>query len=398
MAGSRQNELIRLITLATLQGFLWTMMVPVVPLLAKDNGATGMQLGIIGAIPALTSILACIPGNSLGLRFGKRTLFIWSQYAGILCGVFFLLTEGLAAIAIPQITFGISNALFWATQTAYLTEVILPEKRASSLGIVMAMTAVGSIISPSVAGYVIDHAGYRPVFVLYIAMSAVGLMTASRLPRIPVDFRGSVVSAIVTGYTDVGTLLKRPILQVTTASSFIHYVSIATAESFISAFLRELHYSATFIGTNIAIRTAAQTGIRLFIGPAVKKLGPAPVLFGAVLSCAVAGALVPLFPNPGYIYLANIIIGLAYGTVPVMTSTLVAENSSSAERGMATALDSTAASSGRTATGFGLGGIAQMIGYGQTTIVANALVTVGALFTIRRYLTAGRRPAQAKSA
>jgi MFS family permease len=373
-------------------------MVPVVPLLAKDNGATGMQLGMIGAIPALTSILACIPGNSLGLRFGKRKLFIWSQYAGILCGIFFLLTKGLAAIAIPQITFGISNALFWATQTAYLTEVILPEKRASSLGIVMAMTAVGSIISPSVAGYVIDHAGYRPVFVLYIAMSAVGLMTASRLPRIPADFRGSVVSAIVTGYGGVGTLLKRPILQVTTASSFIHYVSIAAAESFISAFLRELHYSATFIGTNIAIRTAAQTGIRLLIGPAVKKVGPAPVLFGAVLSCAVAGALVPLFPNPGYIYLANVIIGCAYGTVPVMTSTLVAENSSSAERGMAMALDSTAASSGRTATGFGLGGIAQMIGYGQTAIVANALVAVGALFTMRRYLTAGRRPAQTRSA
>lgn len=394
MAGTRHRELTIVVILATLQGFLWTMMIPVIPLLAKDNGASGMQLGIIGAIPALTTILACIPGNSLGLRYGKRALFIWSQYAGIACGLLFFLTKGLAAMAIPQVIFGLSNSLFWATQAAYQTEVISPEKRASALGIVMATSAVGSILSPSIAGYIIDHAGYRPVFVVYIVLSVVGLITARTLPRLPSDFKGSVVSAIATGYSSVGALIKRPMLQITTMNSFLQFISIAVAESFISAFLREAHYSATFIGTNIAIRTAAQTGVRLFIGPAARRLGLIPLLFGGVLTCAAAGGLVPVFPRPAYIYLANILIGCAFGVVPVMTATLIADSTTAAERGMAMALDATATSSGRTATGFAFGAVAQVVGYGQATMVADAFVVMGIVVAIRRYV-ATRRPPRA---
>lgn len=397
VAGTRQNELTTVVILTTLQGFLWNMMIPVIPLLAKVNGASGMQLGIIGAIPALTSILACIPGNSLGLRFGKRAVFIWSQCIGIACGLLFALTRGLAAMILPQVLFGISNAFYWATQSAYVTEVLLPEKRASALGLVMAVTSVGSILSPSISGLIIDHAGFIPVFALYIAIAIAGLVTAKTLPRIPTDFRGSVVSTIATGYSDVGALLKRPILQVTTASTFLQYVSIAVVESFISAFLREAGYSATFIGTGAALRTAAQTGARLCMGPAVRRVGSVPLLFGGVLTCAAAAGLVPVFPNAAYVCLANVLIGAAYGVVPVMTPTLIAQNTTSAERGMAMALDSTSASSGRTVTGFGFGGIAQMVGYDRVTVVANVFVIVGILLTIRRYVLTHRRPAEAWS-
>jgi predicted MFS family arabinose efflux permease len=294
-------------------------------------------------------------------------------------------------MALPQVVFGISNSLFWATQSAYVTEVLFPAKRASAIGILMAISALGSILSPTIAGYIIDHAGYQPVFFVYIAIAAVGFVTARTLPKLPTDFRGSVVATIVTGYSGVGTLLKRPALQVTTMNTFFQYTSIAVAESLISAFLREAHYSATFIGTNIALRTAAMTAIRLFIGPLVKRLGNATLLFGGVLTCAVASALVPILPNPAFIYLANGLLGASFGVVPVMTSTQIAENSSTQERGIAMATDATSASSGRTATGFGFGAVAQMVGYGNTIIIANGFVVAGTLLAIQRYVSGKRQ-------
>ena len=366
-------------------------MIPTIPLLAKDNGATEMQLGMIVAIPALTTIISCIPGNSLGMRYGKRTLFIWSQYAGLLCSLFFFLSRGLGFIVVPEIIYGLSNMLFWPTQAAYITEVIFPERRAKAIGYAMAASTLGSILSPIIAGYIIDHAGYKPVFILYMAVSAVGLATARTLPKLASDFEGSVAATILAGYSGVGAMLKRPMLQVTTMNTFLQFVTLATTESFVSAFLREANYSATFIGTTVTLRTAAMTAVRMFMGPMVARFGAVPLLFGGVFTCAIAGGLVPVFPNPAYIYAANILVGAGFGVAPVLTSTLIAEHTSPSERGMAMALDNTSVNTGRSTTGFGFGAVAQMVGFGPAIVIANCFVLVGSVFTVGRYARVSRR-------
>ena len=348
-------------------------MIPTIPLLAKDNGATEMQLGMIVAIPALTTIISCIPGSSLGLPYGKRTLFIWSQGAGLVCGLLFYLTNKLGFIVFPEIVYGISHMLFWPTQSAYITEVIVPEKRATAIGYAMAASTVGSILSPIVAGRIIDTAGYKPVFILYMAVSVVGFATARTLPRLVSNFEGSVAATILAGYNGVGAMLKRPMLQVTTMNTFLQFVTLATTESFVSAFLREANYSATFIGTTVTLRTAAMTFIRLFMGPMVARFGAVPLLFGGVFTCAIAGGLVPVFPVPAYIYAANILIGAGFGVAPVLTSTLIAEHTGPSERGIAMALDNTSVNVGRSTNGFGFGAVAQMVGFGPAIVIAEPM-------------------------
>lgn len=369
-----------------MQGFLWTMMIPTIPLLAKDNGATEMLLGMITAIPPLTTIISCIPGNSLGLRYGKRTLFIWSQGLGLVCGLLFFLTRGLGFIIVPEIVYGLSHMLFWPTQSAYITETILPEKRATGIGYAMAASTLGSILSPMVAGFIIDHAGYKPVFILYMAISAIGFMTARTLPKLPTDFEGSVAATIVAGYKGVGSMLKQPMLQVTTMNTFLQFVTLATTESFVSAFLREANYSATFIGTVVTLRTAGMTFVRLFMGPMVARLGVVPLLFTGVFTCAVSGGLIPVFPHPAFVYLANVLVGAGFGVQPVLTSMLIADQTNSSERGIAMALDNTSVNAGRTTNGFGIGGVAQMVGFGPAIIISNCFVLVGSMFTVNRYM------------
>ncbi len=398
ISGSRQRELLILLLMATMQGFLWTMMIPTIPLLAKDAGATEMQLGAITAIPALTTIISCIPGNSFGLRYGKRTLFIWSQYLGVACGALFYLTKGLGFLIVPEIIYGLSNMLFWPTYSAYVTEAIAPAKRASAIGYAMAASTLGSILSPIVAGFIIDAAGYKPVFILYVLISVAGLMTARILPKLPTDFEGSVAATILAGYRGVGSMLKQPILQVLTMNTFMQYLSLAVAESFVAAFLRGADYSATFIGTTVTLRTAATTFVRLFMGPLVARIGVAPLLFSGVFICSIAGALVPVFPVPAYVTVANVLIGAGFGVNPVLTSTLIAENTSPSERGMAMALDNTSVNIGRSTTGFGFGGIAQIVGFGPAITIANCFVAIGSLFTVARYTRLGRKTQSAATA
>ena len=366
-------------------------MVPTIPLLAKDSGATEMQIGMIVAIPALTTIISCIPGNSLGLRYGKRALFIWAKGAGLVCGLLFYLTKGLGFIVVPQIFFGFSNMLFWPTESAYVTEVVVPEKRATAIAYTMAVTTLGSIVSPLVAGRIIDTAGYKQVFVLYMAIAAVGLMVARTLPRLPCDFEGSVAATILAGYNSVGVMIKRPMLQVIALNTFFMFLTVSASESFGAAFLRGANYSATFIGVTATLRTAAMTFVRLFMGPLVKKFGAVPLLFTGVLICTVAGGLIPVFPVPAYVCAASILVGAGFGVGPPLTSTIIAEHTKTSERGMAMALNNTSTNVGRSATGFGFGAVAQVVGFGPSIIIANAFVLVGSLYTVVRYRSLSRR-------
>ncbi len=393
IAGSRKKELLTVLLLSTMQSFLWTMMVPTIPLLAKDAGVSELQLGMITAIPALTTIISCIPGNSLGLRYGKRTLVIWSQFAGLICGSLFCFTKSIGFIAVPQVFYGISNMLFWPTETAYQTEVIVPHRRATAIGYTMALSSLGSIVSPIVAGRIIDIAGYRPVFVLYMAVSATGILIARTLPKQPCDMEGAVVATILAGYSSVTELLKRPMIQIATLNTFLQFITMATSESFLSAFMREANYSATLIGTTVTLRTAAMTLVRLFMGPLVKRFGTVPVLFFGVFTCAVAGGLVPFFPIPAFICASSVLVGLGFGVSPVLTSTIIAENTEPRQRGISMALNATSTNIGRSATGFGFGAVASMVGYGPAIAMANCFVLVGSLFTVSKYTKVSRQAA-----
>lgn len=375
--------------LATMQGFLWTMMVPTIPLLAKDAGVSEMQLGIITAIPPITTIISCIPGNSLGLRYGKRTLFIWSQGAGLICGLLFYLTRSMSFIVIPQVFYGLSNMLFWPTESAYITEVAMPEKRATAIAYSMAASTIGSILSPLVAGRIIDTAGYRPVFVLYMAMAGVGILVARTFPKLPSDFEGSVVATIMAGYTSVGRMLRRPLIQVATMNTFLTFITVAASESFISAFLRENNYSATFIGVTVTLRTVAMTAVRLFMEPVVKKWGAFRLLFIAVFLCAIGGGLVPVFPIPAYVLVANVLVGAGFGASPPLTSMVLAEHTTPHERGMVMALNNTSTNVGRSTAGIGFGAVAQLVGFGPAIVIANGFVIAGSIFTILRFLRLG---------
>ncbi len=364
-------------------------MIPVVPLLARDMGANEVQLGAISAIPAVTTIVLSLPGNALGLKYGKKTLFLWSQASGVLCGILLLLTKvlnlTLGFVVVPEIVFGISNMLFWPVQSAYITEVIAPGMRARAIGYCMAISSVGSIASPSIAGYLIDHGGYMPIFVLYVGMAAVGVLTVGALPSLPVEYEGSIAGTVVAGVQGVGRTLKKPILQITTMNTFLQFVTLAATEYFLPAFLRGRDYSATYIGATVTVRTAGLTVIRLIVGVLAARLGTIPLLFGGVLACVFSAGLIPVFPNPAYVMVANFLVGIGFGVVPVLTSTTIAENTSASERGMAMALDNASVSVGRTFTGFGIGAVAQAVGFGPAILISNALVLAGAVVTVSRY-------------
>ncbi len=365
--------------LATFQGFVWGMMLTVMPLLARSLGATEAQLGAIAIVPAAITIVFSIPGNAMALKYGRTALFIWSQLTGILCGVLFWTTRSLGFMVVPQLVFGISHMFFWPAYMAHLTEIVPAPMRARVIGYALAISSIGTTAGPAVGGYLIDKTGFRSVFVVYALVSLTGFFLARQFPR--TDHRNgmSVLRTLSEGLAGIGKIVGRPVIQLTTLSALLLYTNVGTIEYFLPAMLRDKGYSATLIGTTVTLRTGGLMVIRLIIGDLVNRVGTRPLLVGAIALCAAAAAAVSLFPVPTFILPVSFIAGAAFGVCPVVVSTIIAENTFGEERSLGMALDSVACNAGRVNCGFVLGAAAQAYGFTNAIIAGNGLVAAGAL-------------------
>ncbi|MDP2856982.1 MAG: MFS transporter [Bacillota bacterium] len=386
-----------MITAATLQSLLWSTMLPVVPLLARSLGATESQLGAIAMMPALIAIGLSLPAGALSTKYGKRASFLASAVLSTAGGLLYYRAGNLGGIVVPQLLFGLGNVLFWPTEKAYLTELVPERVRAQVVGYSMAISAGGGTFGPLIAGYLIDTAGFTSVFVFYMFLGVVCTLVSYALPRGERQANISLLRSLSGGIGQALVLLRRPVIKVTTVTTFFQFAAISVAEYFVPAYLREAGFSATFIGSTVTLRTAGMTIIRLFIGKMTKKVGMVQLLFVALAVCAISVGLMPVLPATAYVILGSFTLGAAFGLAPVLTAAVIAGQTVQSERNLAMALDSTVMYGSRIATGVVVGAAAEVAGFGPAIILANGVVLLGLLGVSMLYGKTARPATRAKT-
>jgi MFS family permease len=375
-APGRSREYFLVLAVATVQSFLWAMMIPVTPLLARSLKATEVQVGFISIMPALIAIVFSLPGGALVTKFGKRAAFIGCGWFTIVGGVLFLLAKDIPGMILPQLFYGASNMLFWPTEKTYLTELIPEKVRAKVVGYSMAITTGGAILGPVCAGRLIDTVGFGAVFYTVIVLGVIGVIVAMPLPKRDADKTVSILSTFTEGISQVGTLLSKPLIRVTTLTTFTQYINSAAVEYFLPVYLSGVGFSATLIGTTVTLRTVGTMVVRLMVGGMAKRMNMVTLLFIALGVSAVAVGLVPLLPTVGYALFASFLMGFAFGIAPVLTAAVVAANTEAADRNIAMSLDSTSMYASRAITGSSVGALAGVVGYGPAIAAANGVILV----------------------
>ncbi len=375
-SSGRPREFMTVLLLVTIQGFVWQMVIPLIPLLAKSLGAGEIEIGTISVIPAITTIVVSIPGSLLGQKFGKRFLFAASQITGIVCALVLLRASAFSHIYLAQVIFGVSNALFWPTELAYYSEIIPGHMRASVIGYAMAISSIAGIFSPSLGGYLIDNQGFTAAFLVYLAIAAIGCVAANTLPRSQ-SGESYQHSTSGSGFAGALKILSRPMLRIVILNTFLNSITLGILDVFFPVLLADLGYSAMFIGTTATVRIAGLTLIRFFIGGLANKFSGPCLLFSGLFLCSLASGLVPLAPLPLVVLACSLLAGAGYGLVSVLTPTLIAENCDTSESGVSMALNSTAFNLGRVSGGIGIGWIGEIVGLGMSILAGTAVILAG---------------------
>lgn len=337
---------------------------PFISLYYRDLGMTGLQLGILMALPALwTAFTGPIWGtiaDSLAIhRLLLRVVLLLAagialvatqptQFASLL-----LLMSGLACVLVPIAPLMDSYAVNEA------------EYRGTSYGSLRVWGSIGYTVMVLVTGEVLGDRVTSRFLLWYAGCLLLGWVSIFGLPRLAERRPRPLLDGLQA------VRRSRPFLLLL----FVAYLlasGYAVISSFLSIHIQELGGSASVVGAAFAVSAIGEFPVLFFSGWILNRLGARRVLVIAICSYIARFAVLSFAPDAAWIIAAQLFHGLSFGAFLIASVTLAhrfvgKENAATAQALLGT----------------------MSIGFGSITgsLTAGALLDVVSTYTIFRGVT-----------
>jgi EmrB/QacA subfamily drug resistance transporter len=260
------------------------------PTLARTFAASfqEVQWVVLAYLLAITILIVSV--GRLGDITGRRRLLLAGillfTVASILCGVAPTLPQLIAARAAQ----GLGAAIMMALTMAFVGETVPKEKTGSAMGLLGAMSAIGTALGPSLGGILIAGFGWPAIFFINVPLGVLTLFLAYRY--LPADQRETKANR--TGFDHAGTLL----LALTLAA----YALAMTASQ---------HNGHSSFGLlNVGLLLAAAVGACLFV--LAESRAASPLIRLAMFRNPVLGAGFAMSTLVTTVVMATLVVGPFY--------------------------------------------------------------------------------------
>ncbi len=150
------------------------IVIPVLPLYAKEFGASGFQIGLLFASYSICQFIFAPFIGKLSDKIGRRPVLIVSVI-GTAAGFFIMgAANTLALLFVGRILDGVSGASI-ATGQAYLADVTTREERGKTMGLMGATFGLGFIFGPALGGIASHNFGPHAPFYIAGALAVLNL-------------------------------------------------------------------------------------------------------------------------------------------------------------------------------------------------------------------------------
>jgi multidrug resistance protein len=158
------------------------IVIPVLPLYARDFGASELTNGwLVGIYSAMQFLAGPLLGR-LSDRVGRRPVLLMSLI-GTAVGFFIMgAAQTLLWLFIARIIDGISGGNI-ATAQAYIADITAPEERSKSMGMIGAAFGLGFIFGPAIGGLLTHFSISAPFYFAGILAAVNALLVWWRLPE-----------------------------------------------------------------------------------------------------------------------------------------------------------------------------------------------------------------------
>ncbi len=134
------------------------LIIPILPIFAKELGASGLIIGVVASSYSLMQFLFSGFWGALSDRIGRRPVILISILIMVVAYLVFANAGSIIVLLISRLLSGLGAANLSAAQ-AFISDVSTPEKRAKNFGLIGAAFGLGFIVGPPLGGWLKDSFG-----------------------------------------------------------------------------------------------------------------------------------------------------------------------------------------------------------------------------------------------
>lgn len=299
---------------------------PLLPLLARQLGASAPMVGVVVAASTVTGVLLKLPAGTWSDVIGRVPLLVTAALIFAVLPFSYLLAGSLAALILIRFIHGAATAIMGPVMSATISDVAPPDRRATWLSIYATVQGAGQAIGPIVAGILIARGRYDALFVLagVVALASPWLVLSREL-------RDTAAAAspsrrpqqILNGIGEV--LAERRILVASVAHA-CYFVINGTLNAFLPLFAHErIGLSPVQIGWLFGLQTITTLAVRPLIGAASDRFGRRGAIAAGLLGCAVAVYAVSLATSHAALNAAVMIYATSVAITTAATSAYITD-------------------------------------------------------------------------
>ena len=286
------------------------MVVPILPVFARDMGASGIWLGLAFSGFAVTQTPLTPVMGRLGDRWGRRPFIVAGLAVYVFVGFGLSLADSFQAVVVLRMCMGVGSACMFTSAIATIGELAPRGREGRYMGLFMVSFTSGFGIGPLIGGLLKDSVGVDATF-LTLAGAAVFalLLVAALMPSQSATRRTEEEAAAIAPVRDMFRDYRVVALF---AFNFTFGLGIGAVMTFIAIFMNDvLLASATMVGLVVGSRAVLSSVFQPIFGRLADRVPRQHMVAVSGVLLAAATAAIPLSPTAMALLVVFLALGLA---------------------------------------------------------------------------------------
>lgn len=299
---------------------------PLLPLLARELGATAPVVGVVMAASTVTGIFVKLPAGTWSDMVGRSPLLLAAAMVFAVMPFSYLLVGSLAALIAVRLVHGSATAIMGPVMSATISDLAPPDRRATWLSVYSTVQGVGQAAGPVVAGAWIAFGRFDLAFVTAgaIAIAAPLLLASRSFGHAPAPAATAIDGRSLTrGVLEV--VAERRLLVASVAHACFFVIN-GTLTAFLPLFaVDRFGLSAAQIGWLFGAQTITTLVTRPIIGAASDRFGRRAAITAGLAACAGSVTALSVASSTVWLYAAVLIYALSVALTTAATSAYITD-------------------------------------------------------------------------
>jgi len=308
---------------------------PLLPLLARQLGATPSMVGVVMASSTVTGVLLKMPAGAWSDILGRRPLLFIAAIVFAVMPFSYLAIGSLLVLMAARFVHGSATAIMGPVMSATISDVAPAAERATWLSTYSTVQGAGQAIAPVIAGFLIARGRYDIAFVV---AGALAMTTPFLVAQLPLSrTRHASALSITRRFRDgiVEVLRERRILVASIAHAS-YFVMNGTLNAFLPLFAQDqLGMSPSEIGVLFGMQTVTTLAIRPIIGMASDRLGRRGAIAAGLIVCAAGVWVIAISTSKAELTIAVLLYAAGVAVTTAATSAYITDVAPKARFGAA---------------------------------------------------------------